>query len=57
MPTFTLNGPLVYFGTFKKHVGLYPPVRGDESLMSEISIYEGEKGNLDSRWTNLFLTP
>ena len=46
MPTFTLNGPLVYFGAFKKHIGLYPPVRGDENLMSEISIYEGEKGNL-----------
>jgi uncharacterized protein YdhG (YjbR/CyaY superfamily) len=46
MPTFTLNGPLVYFGAFKKHIGLYPPVRGDENLMGEISIYEGEKGNL-----------
>ena len=46
MPTFTLNGPLVYFGAFKKHIGLYPPIRGDENLMGEISIYEGEKGNL-----------
>ena len=46
MPTFTLNGPLVYFGAFKKHIGLYPPVRRDENLMSEMSIYEGEKGNL-----------
>ena len=37
MPSFTLNGPLVYFGAFEKHIGLYPPVRGDENLMSEIS--------------------
>jgi uncharacterized protein YdhG (YjbR/CyaY superfamily) len=47
MPTFTLKGKdLVYFGAFKKHVGFYPPVRADEKLREEISIYEGERGNL-----------
>ena len=45
MPTFTLEGHLVYFGAFKKHIGFYPPVR-DEKLRREASIYEGEKGNL-----------
>jgi uncharacterized protein YdhG (YjbR/CyaY superfamily) len=45
MPTFTLNGHLVYFGAFKKHIGFYPPLR-DEKLRRETSIYEGEKGNL-----------
>ena len=45
MPAFTLKGPLVYFGAFKNHVGLYPPVR-DESLRREASTYAGEKGNL-----------
>jgi uncharacterized protein YdhG (YjbR/CyaY superfamily) len=45
MPTFTRNGPLVYFGAFKKHIGFYPPIR-DGKLRSEASIYEGEKGNL-----------
>ena len=45
IPTFTLKGPLVYFGAFKKHIGFYPPVR-DERLRRETSIYEGEKGNL-----------
>ena len=45
MPTFTHKGPLVYFGAFKKHIGLYPPIK-DETLRREASIYEGEKGNL-----------
>ena len=45
MPSFVLNGPLVYFGAFKKHIGLYPPVR-DEALRRETAPYEGEKGNL-----------
>jgi uncharacterized protein YdhG (YjbR/CyaY superfamily) len=46
MPTFTLSGPLVYFAAFKKHIGLYPPVRGDARLEKAISTYAGEKGNL-----------
>src|SRR5258708_4307622 len=46
MPTFTLNGNLVHFATFKKHIGFYPPVKGDEKLKNELSIYEGPKGSL-----------
>ena len=46
MPVFTLKGNLVYFAAFKKRIGFYPPVRGDEKLGNEISIYQGEKGNL-----------
>lgn len=45
MPTFMLNGPLVYFGGFKEHVGLYPPVR-DASLRRETAKYSNERGNL-----------
>jgi uncharacterized protein YdhG (YjbR/CyaY superfamily) len=30
LPTFTLKGDLVYFGAFKNHIGLYPPVRDAE---------------------------
>ena len=45
MPAFTLDGNLVYFAAFKKHIGFYPPVR-DEKLMVEASAYAGEKGNL-----------
>jgi uncharacterized protein YdhG (YjbR/CyaY superfamily) len=46
MPAFTLNGALVYFAAFKKHIGLYPPVSGDARLEKAISPYAGEKGNL-----------
>jgi uncharacterized protein YdhG (YjbR/CyaY superfamily) len=46
IPAFKLNGVLVYFAAFKKHIGLYPPVRGDAKLAKAISPYAGEKGNL-----------
>lgn len=46
MPAFTLDGDLIYFAAFKKHIGVFPPVRGDEKLNKEISRYRGEKGNL-----------
>jgi uncharacterized protein YdhG (YjbR/CyaY superfamily) len=46
IPAFRLNGILVYFAAFKKHIGLYPPVSGDASLEKALSRYAGEKGNL-----------
>ena len=46
MPAFRLNGPLVYFAAFKKHIGLYPPVKGDPGLQKAVSRYAGPKGNL-----------
>jgi uncharacterized protein YdhG (YjbR/CyaY superfamily) len=47
MPTLTLNGSnLIYFAAFKKHIGIYPPVNGDENLMEKLAPYLGEKGNL-----------
>jgi uncharacterized protein YdhG (YjbR/CyaY superfamily) len=46
MPTFKLNGALVYFAAFKKHIGFYPPIKGDPRLEKAISTYAGEKGNL-----------
>ena len=46
MLAFRQNGMLVYIGAFKKHIGLYPPVVGDEQLVAEASIYAGPKGNL-----------
>ena len=46
IPTFRLNGTLVHFAAFKKHIGFYPPVRGDKKLEKAISPYAGEKGNL-----------
>ena len=46
IPAFKLNGTLVYFAAFKKHIGFYPPISGDARLEKAVSRYAGEKGNL-----------
>jgi len=46
MPAFRLHGVLVYFAAFKKHIGMYPPIKGDARLMKAVAPYAGEKGNL-----------
>jgi uncharacterized protein YdhG (YjbR/CyaY superfamily) len=46
MPAFTLAGVLIYFAAFKKHIGIYPPVRADGALAKKLARYRGEKGNL-----------
>jgi uncharacterized protein YdhG (YjbR/CyaY superfamily) len=46
IPTFKLGGALVHFAAFKKHVGFFPPVRGDARLEKAVAPYAGEKGNL-----------
>jgi uncharacterized protein YdhG (YjbR/CyaY superfamily) len=46
IPAFRLNGVLVYFAAFKKHIGFFPPVRGDAKLVKAASMYAGKKGNL-----------
>ena len=46
IPAFRQNGILVYFAAFKKHIGFYPPVRGDAALEKAVGRYAGEKGNL-----------
>src|SRR5258706_15949225 len=46
MPTFTLNGNLVHFAAFKKHIGLYPAPRGIEMFKEEVTLYEGAKSSL-----------
>jgi uncharacterized protein YdhG (YjbR/CyaY superfamily) len=46
IPAFRLNGVLVYFAAFKKHIGLFPPVKGDAKLVKAASVYAGRKGNL-----------
>jgi uncharacterized protein YdhG (YjbR/CyaY superfamily) len=45
MPAFFLGGIIVYFAAFKKHIGLFPPVR-DKSLKPLVARYAGPKGNL-----------
>ncbi len=46
MPTFTLNGNLVYFAAFKNHIGFYPPSAANEIIKKELAVYEGPKGSL-----------
>src|SRR5262245_15349662 len=46
MPAFFLDGDLIYFAAFKKHIGIFPPVRGDDGLNKKLERYRGEKGNL-----------
>jgi len=46
MPAFSLDGAFIYFAAFKRHIGVYPPVEGDQELRKAISPYAGEKGNL-----------
>lgn len=46
MPAFVQNGVLIYFAAFNHHIGLFPPVTGDEKLMKDVERYRGPKGNL-----------
>ncbi len=46
MPTFTLNGNLVHFAAFKKHIGFYPTPSGTEKFKKEISVYKAAKGSI-----------
>jgi len=43
MPTFKLNGNLVHFAAYKKHIGFYPVPRGVDEFKKELSAYEGDK--------------
>ncbi|MBM3181597.1 MAG: hypothetical protein FJZ86_14790 [Chloroflexi bacterium] len=46
MPTFFMNGNLVHFAAFKKHIGFYPTPSGIEAFKKELSVYEGAKGSV-----------
>ncbi len=45
MPTFYLNGNLVHFAAFKKHIGFYPTPSGVEAY-PELMQYKTGKGTL-----------
>lgn len=40
MPTFMLNGNLVHFAAYKKHIGLYPAPTGDEAFDKMLAPYQ-----------------
>lgn len=46
IPAFKRRRILVYFAAFKRHIGLYPPIKADAALTKAVAPYAGEKGNL-----------
>ena len=46
IPTFKLNGNLVHFAAFKKHIGFYPAPSGTKAFKKELSVYESGKGSV-----------
>jgi uncharacterized protein YdhG (YjbR/CyaY superfamily) len=46
IPTFYLQGQLVYFGGFKKHIGFYPGAAAVVKFKKQLSAYRGAKGSV-----------
>jgi len=46
IPTFWLQGNLVHFGGFKKHIGFYPGAAGIAKFKKDLAAYEGAKGSV-----------
>ncbi len=46
MPTWFLQGVVVYVGAFTAHIGIFPPVRGDARLLAAVKPYANPRGNL-----------
>ena len=46
MPTFYLNGNLVYFAAFKKHIGFFPGADGIEAFKDKMTQYSVSKGGV-----------
>ncbi len=46
MPTFKLNGNLVYFAAFENHIGFYPIPTGIKAFEKELSVYKQGKGSV-----------
>jgi hypothetical protein len=44
MPAFRLNGPLVYFAGYEKHIGFYPTASGIKNFENELTKYKSSKG-------------
>lgn len=46
MPAVFHHGVVAYYGAFKHHLGLFPPVVADPALQARAAAYAGPKGNL-----------
>jgi uncharacterized protein YdhG (YjbR/CyaY superfamily) len=46
MPAFKLEKVFFSFAAFKNHIGVFPPVKGNRKLQTDLRPYRGDKGNL-----------
>ncbi len=46
IPAFKQDKVFLYCAAFRKHIGIYPPVRNDARLMAMLKPYANAKGNL-----------
>jgi uncharacterized protein YdhG (YjbR/CyaY superfamily) len=46
MPAFKLNGILVWFAGYSKHIGFYPGASGIAAFKNELSNYKWAKGSV-----------
>lgn len=46
IPAYKLNGVLIYFAGFTKHISIYPAPRESEAFVEELSNYKGGKGTI-----------
>ncbi len=46
IPTFDLNGHLVHFAGYEKHIGFYPTGAGIEAFKEELKPYKAGKGSV-----------
>jgi uncharacterized protein YdhG (YjbR/CyaY superfamily) len=46
MPAYKLQGMLVYFAAYAKHIGFYPASSGIAAFKKELSVYKGAKGSV-----------
>lgn len=46
IPTFKVNGNLVHFAGYKKHIGFYPAPSGIKKFEKELSPYPSAKGSV-----------
>jgi uncharacterized protein YdhG (YjbR/CyaY superfamily) len=46
IPTFYLNGNLVHFAGYEKHIGFYPTSSGISAFKGELSEYKHAKGSV-----------
>lgn len=46
MPAFSLNGILLYFAAYSKHIGFYPTASGVRAFENTLSKYKHAKGSI-----------